>query len=278
MGIKFNRTSKVQSIILLKSEIKNELKKELKDEIKSNSKIETKNEVFTGHKPIPLKIANKVMKSICKISIKTKKGIFYGTGFFLKYSDSKKYLMTNYHIINPNLENENIETEIHNENKMKLKFNNRFTKYLDKPKDIAIIEIKESDEIYKDIEFLDYDLNYKKGYSIYKGIDIFSVEHPYGDDASSASGIIVNIYDYEFKHNISTDNGSSGCPIILLNNNINSIQVIGIHKEGIYKKKLNGGTFIGRILDEELNKELNEELNDDQNNFIIAEIILRMKM
>ena len=48
--------------------------------------------------------------------------------------------MTNYHIINPNLENENIETEIHNENKMKLKFNNRFTKYLDKPKDIAIIE------------------------------------------------------------------------------------------------------------------------------------------
>ena len=83
MGIKFNRTSKVQSIILLKSEIKNELKKELKDEIKSNSKIETKNEVFTGHKPIPLKIANKVMKSICKISIKTKKrNILWNRIFF----------------------------------------------------------------------------------------------------------------------------------------------------------------------------------------------------
>ena len=34
---------------------------------------------------------------------------------------------------------------------MKLKFNNRLTKYMDKPKDIAMIEIKESDEIYNDI-------------------------------------------------------------------------------------------------------------------------------
>ena len=43
---------------------------------------------------------------------------------------------------------------------------------------------------------------------------------------------ILNIMDdYEFKHNIPTDSGSSGCPIILLNNNINLCQVIGIHKE-----------------------------------------------
>ena len=67
-----------------------------------------KSELFTGHKPIPLKIPNKVMKSICKITIKTKIGISFKTGFFLKYSDSKKYLITNYHIINQYLENENI--------------------------------------------------------------------------------------------------------------------------------------------------------------------------
>ena len=98
-------------------------------------------EVSKGHKPIPLNLANKVMKAICKITIKTKEGTRFGTGFFLKYSDAKKYLMTNYHMINPNVENEDIELEIHNKKIMKLKFENRFTKYIEKPKDIAMIEI-----------------------------------------------------------------------------------------------------------------------------------------
>ena len=79
----------------------------------------------------------------------------------MNYSDTLKCLMTCYHVINPSLEKENIVIEIHNQKKMKLKFNNRYTKYMDKP-DIAMIEIKESDEIYKDIEFLDYYSNYKK--------------------------------------------------------------------------------------------------------------------
>ena len=86
----------------------------------------------------------------------------------------------------------------------------------------------------------------------------FQFTHPYGEDASCASGTIVNIYESEFDHNISTDNGSSGCPIILLNNNINLIQVIGIHKDGIINKKINGGTFIGEIFNQDLSKELNK--------------------
>ena len=32
---------------------------------------------------------------------------------------------------------------------------------------------------------------------------------------------IININKYQFDHNIATDNGSSGCPILLLNSNIN---------------------------------------------------------
>ena len=31
-----------------------------------------KSEVFTGHKPVPVRIINKVMKFICKITIETK--------------------------------------------------------------------------------------------------------------------------------------------------------------------------------------------------------------
>ena len=71
-------------------------------------------ELFTGHRPIPLKIATTIVKSICKITIKTRKGINYGTGFFLNYSYKLKCLITNYHVLNPKIENEDIEIEIWN--------------------------------------------------------------------------------------------------------------------------------------------------------------------
>ena len=41
-------------------------------------------QVLTGHKPVPMKIANKAMKSICKITISKKLGESNGTGFFFK--------------------------------------------------------------------------------------------------------------------------------------------------------------------------------------------------
>jgi len=41
-----------------------------------------KDEVLTGHKPIPMQIVIKVMKSICKIIIRKEKGNNYGSGFF----------------------------------------------------------------------------------------------------------------------------------------------------------------------------------------------------
>ena len=196
---------------------------------------ETRNrrqEFYTGHKPVPLNIANQALKSICKIIVETKN--IYGTGFFMRVDESKKYLITNYHILSEDVINDEITIEIHNHKEMKLNSNNREIKYFKKPKDITIIEIKNSDIIYNDIEFLDYDSDFlRKGYNIYDNVDVFSIEHPLGDSAACASGRIIKIKNLEFEHNIPTDNGSSGCPIILLNNNINLIQVIGIHKEGI---------------------------------------------
>ena len=234
----------------------------------SKSEESTKtDEICTGHKPIKMNIANKVMKSICKIIIKNDDKISYGTGFFLNVTNSLKYLLTNYHVINQNSIG-NLELEIWNQNRIKLNLDNRQIKYFEKPKDITIVEIKNTDDIYKDIEFLDYDINYKnKGYIIYKNVDVFSIEHPCGEEASCASGKIININDYEFDHNISTDNGSSGSPIILLNNNINLIQVIGIHKNADDKNKLNGGTFIGEIFNE-----IDENINNNSHNEITSEI------
>ena len=227
-------------------------------------------ELYTGHKPIPINIINKVLKSICKITIK--KGNIYGTGFFMNVSESLKYLITNYHIISQDKINEHIEIEIeiynHKKMNLKSKLDSRRIKYFPRPKDITLIEIKNYDEIYNDIEFLDYDSNYtKKGYKIYQNVDVFSIEHPLGDSAACASGKIININDYEFDHNISTDSGSSGSPIILLNNNINLIQVIGIHKEGKNLKQINCGTFIGEIFNDN-----NYSLNNK--NLIISELII----
>ena len=85
---------------------------------------------------------------------------------------------------------------------------------------------------------------------------------------------IIDIKEYEFDHNISTEPGSSGCPILLLSDNINSIKVIGIHKNGDKKNKINGGTFIGEII-KEIKNDSNKYL--DNNNYILAEIYIDYK-
>ena len=120
MGAYGEKATKRNSKSGLKNEIKQEFKSELKNELKTGSKNKRELEVLNEHKPVPLNIAIKVMKAICKIIIETKERKKYGTGFFMNYSDSLKCLVTNYHVINPSLENENIEIEIHNKNKIKL--------------------------------------------------------------------------------------------------------------------------------------------------------------
>ena len=57
-------------------------------------------------------MANKAMKSVCKIKIRANERTNCGTGFFLKISDSLKYLITNYHSINNNTQK--VEIEIFN--------------------------------------------------------------------------------------------------------------------------------------------------------------------
>ena len=232
-----------------------------------NSKKQEKNKMINeelgmGHRPIPLSVSNKLSKSICKITfINNENQIIYGTGFFMLYK-SLKCLISVYHVINENLINKNIEIEIYNNNnnkKFNLELKSRFIKFFKQPKDISIVEIKDSDGI-KDIEYLDYDLNYKKGYSQYKGMEVLSLGYPFGKELADGSGEIINIDGYEFEHNIHTEQGSSGSPIILFN----LLKVIGIHKFGDLEKKINVGTFIGEIFDE-IKDDIIEENNEKKN-------------
>ena len=47
------------------------------------------------HRPIPMNIASKVLKCVCKIKYgREKRG--FGTGFFLKVSENAKFLMAQF--------------------------------------------------------------------------------------------------------------------------------------------------------------------------------------
>ena len=250
MGINANENEKEPQNII-----------EMKGNFHQSNKI---SELDAGSCRVSMNIANKVLNSICKIIITKKNNEKnYGTGFFMIAIDSGKYLITNYHIISENVLDEDIEIEINNNKKMKLLFTNRDIIYFPKPIDITLVEIKKSDEIFKDIQFLKYDKNYIDGYHIYKEANIFTIGYPHGDEASLGSGKIIKIDEYELYYNISSSPGTSGSPIILLTSNINLIQVIGIHKEADYSENLNCGTFIGEIF---------KKNNSSESNYIIAEI------
>ena len=83
-------------------------------------KIKIKKELhIAGNIQLPVEAIIKAMKAVCKITIINNKRIFYGTGFFMRGLDSKKYLVSNYHVL---AEKGNIEIEIHNKKKNEIEF------------------------------------------------------------------------------------------------------------------------------------------------------------
>ena len=208
--------------------------------------------------PIPMNVTSKVLRCVCKIKYANENKINYFSGFFMRVSDALKYLISMEIFRGENLINKNIEIEIWNKKIVNMELNGRFIKNFEFPKSITVIEIKETDDIYKDVEFLDYDQNYHKGYEIYKDENIFSIHFPLGKEAVCASGKVININNDELEHNIPTDRGSGGCPILILSNNINSIKVIGVHTSKNILKHLNYATLIGSIING-INKPIKNE-------------------
>ena len=195
---------------------------------------------YDHHMPIPMNIASKVLRCVCKIKFgRENRGI--GTGFFLKVSENAKFLICSIHFCNE----KSTTIEIWNKKIMNLAFNGRFFKKAEIPNHTTIIEIKETDDIYSDIDFLDYEPNYQKGYNIYNNSDIFSIHFPLGGEAACASGKVIEIDEDQFNHNIPTVHGSGGCPILLLN----LIKVIGVHW-GKEHNKMGIADFIGPAINE----------------------------
>ena len=81
---------------IIKSE--NNLTQNINELTHKNSIVQTKreNEVLCGgHLGVPTKLMMNAMKSICKISYDHDNKQKFGNGFFLKFSDSLKLLITN---------------------------------------------------------------------------------------------------------------------------------------------------------------------------------------
>ena len=213
------------------------------------------------------KIIEQMEKNICKIKI----GEMQGTGFFCKipYTD-KIVLITNNHIINENVNEIKIKIKEENESRI-ININDRI-KYFNKEYDITIIEIKDN-EINNYLE-LDDNLindiinNYNKNEE-YIDETIYIIQYP-ENKLSVSYGILNSIYidkKYNFNHKCSTKVGSSGSPILNINNN----KIIGVHKEG--KNNNNIGLFLNYPIKdfiklytnniEEFNKKYNLNIQQD---------------
>ena len=90
-------------------------------------------------------------------------------------NNNMKCLITNYHVINENIDNINII--LYNNKKIKINLKKRYYGFY-QDLDITIVDIEDVNEIIKNLEFLDYDLNYIKGYNQYINIDLFTLEYP----------------------------------------------------------------------------------------------------
>ena len=186
-------------------------------------------------------------KSICKIKIydKKKKKHIYATGFLCKIPYPDEFtllpvLVTNNHVINEEKFKDNKEIEIFfdegNISKKLITYSKRKF-YTSVKYDITIIEI------FDKIDDLNYFLDVNDDENILKdkNLNVYILHYHLDKKESLVSHGILNIIDnVEIQHTCSTEDGSSGAPIILFN----TLKVIGIHKGAIIEEKINLGTIL----------------------------------
>ena len=224
------------------------------------------------------KILGQMKNSICKIY----KGS--GTGFFciIPFKKEKlKVLITNHHVINEKFLKENniIKLGINNDAILKdIKLENDRKIYLNKDNDLAIIEIKDKDNL-NEINYLELDNNLliENSESIYSTENsIYIIQYPNFKEAAVSYGILKTINDdHHIIHLCSTEKGSSGSPILNLKTN----KVIGLHIGSLDNFNFNIGFFLKKPIEHLTKnnemKNIGEYNNKDKKKF---EQILNAKM
>jgi len=240
-----------------------------KNYIKKEMKIQNKGEPF-GVPDIKI-VEDQMQKTICKIYCKNNK---LGTGFLceLKMQDSNSIvnvLITCNHILSKDeiKIGQVIIISFNNENEyFKITIDESTRIYTDKKYDITIIEIRRNK--YREISFLeiDDDINKKNPTEEYKNKDIYLLHYQQGQQVVLSSGKIINLDTEQIKinHNGTTQEGSSGSPII----NKNSYKVIGIHT-GSIKEKWNTGIIIKKPIDDFFKKYKKANINHKKESNIV---------
>ena len=205
-------------------------------------------------KQISFQCNNKIIDQMEKCTCKIKYGNEQGTGFFTKIPISKQdefvpVLVLCNHTHKEKLEEKDVISVIIQSEKdiKKIDINGR-KKYTSKMYDVTIIELKDKDNIspshyielddrvIEDIREENEDDNNNGKY-----IDetIYITQYPDAELSVSFGIVKARCEDkkYDFRHLCCTTHGSSGSPILLLNN-----KVIGIHKKG--NRAYNLGTFL----------------------------------
>ena len=231
------------------------------------------------------KIVEQMEKCICKIKINNKQG----TGFFCKipFPDKNKILpvlITNNHILDENeLSENNVEMQLFikaEEDIKRINLNKRM-KYTNEEYDISIIEIKEKDDIKNYIDLDDNIANDINNVNInrdFKHKLLYILQYPNGQ-LSLSFGILSDIYEdkkneFNFNHKCSTEYGSSGAPILNLDNN----KIIGIHKEGNKPNNYNIGTFINYPIKDFIQKYYYNKDNSEILKYLIKNLFLKKEL
>jgi len=191
----------------------------------------------------------KMEKSMCKISFQTDKGeIGKGSGFFCEIDNFliKYALFTNNHVLNESnieigkkinfecleLQKSFFYSPYYNKIKKEIKITEKRKVFTNKELDYTCIELFKSDGI---IDYFKIEPKlYNNDKNDLNNNDIFILQFPNGNDLSFSYGKIKSIIDNKIIHNASTDNGSSGSPIIRRSK---ENYIIGLHFGGVKKNK-----------------------------------------
>ena len=192
-----------------------------------------------------------IEKCVCKILQEVKENdqikLKTGTGFFCTISSlNLRAFLSNNHVLGQEfLDNEKkliLFSEIDGkEEKKEINLELDRYKYTNKELDYTIIEILKEDNINDYLEIDQY-INS----SNYNGEFVFSVQFPGGKNLKISCGKNLEKKSSFFFYTLGTDRGSSGSPIILIEN----AKVIGLHKAGYLGKnnKINIGIPMDLII------------------------------
>ena len=212
------------------------------------------------------KILEQLINCVCKIKVKGASG----TGFFCKIplgnNEVIPCLLTNHHVIDKQYydQNKEINLLINDDKDIKsIDTNKKRITFFNEKYDISIIQLQESDNIQNFLE-LDENLFIDKENVYYVNKSVYVLQYPKGKNAMVSYGLLNQFNKFDINHTCSTDDGSSGSPILSLESN----KVIGIHKEGSIPFNFNKGTFLKLPLIEfndqnKNNNKINEYINNN---------------